>query len=51
MDSFSRPTEEGFEQVLRELKAGLRSGDESWQNTISRRNKMRTTLASATIAE
>jgi hypothetical protein len=50
MDSFSRPTEEGFEQVLRELKAGLRSGNESWQNTISR-NKMRAGLASTTIAE
>ncbi|KAG1100788.1 hypothetical protein G6F42_017606 [Rhizopus arrhizus] len=51
MESFTRPTEEGFEQVLRELKAGLRTNEEAWQNTISRRNKMRATLASATIAE
>ncbi|KAF1806202.1 hypothetical protein FB192DRAFT_1003493 [Mucor lusitanicus] len=51
MDSFTRPTEEGFEQVLRELKAGLRTNEEAWQNTISRRNKMRATLAAATIAE
>jgi hypothetical protein len=32
--------EEGFEQVLRELKAGLKRGDETWQNTISRRNRL-----------
>lgn len=51
MESFTRPTEEGFEQVLRELKAGLRTNEEALQNTISRRNKMRATLASATFAE
>lgn len=32
-----RPTEEGFEQVLRELKAGLRR---SSQQTVMRNNKI-----------
>jgi hypothetical protein len=28
---YRRPTEEGFEQVLRELKAGLRQSNQSWR--------------------
>ena len=31
--------EEGFAQVLKELKAGLRNSDESWQLFIQRSKK------------
>jgi hypothetical protein len=44
MEKYIRPMEEGFEQVLRELKAGLRTSDESWQMTLARRNKKKVML-------